>query len=396
MANLTLRRFSKLEMIAAIHPRHLRVFLAPYTGYLEQRGVQLPAGDESLAFPYGAIAQLLMTPDAAMPGEMVEALYYIHEMATPQGHDAMIEALEETGLELESDERATALDLAMQIWLKAPRLLERLHAEQNLFRPRSFEYYRSAEGPLPGSIEPDEEARRRLEADLDRWFVRKRRGRTAQVHIYNQSDSVWFLVRHGEPYKFENVIKEGESGCIFFRPEKFDVIVFEPQTGEIRINARTKGERELYRTMLGQHLFGDPEFFGERSRFILEPLARDGQAALVCRDIAGLEWVKLKEVHLFWGGLHGEVEIRKADDLFDALAMRGNSLPRHVRMTKACFAVKFVHAKVPRTVTISSSNRAQYKRDDDGGIIEQWMRRRGFISFGEGSGGAEAEIVEMY
>ena len=36
------------------------------------------------------------------------------------------------------------------------------------------------------------------------------------------------------------------------------------------------------------------------------------------------------------------------------------------------------------------------KRNDDGGIIEEWMRRRGFIGFGEEAAGAAAEIVEMY
>jgi hypothetical protein len=30
-------------------------------------------------------------------------------------------------------------------------------------------------------------------------------------------------------------------------------------------------------------------------------------------------------------------------------------------------------------LTISSGNRAQFKRDDDAEIIEQWMTNRGFI-----------------
>ena len=41
-------------------------------------------------------------------------------------------------------------------------------------------------------------------------------------------------------------------------------------------------------------------------------------------------------------------------------------------------------------MTINSVNRAQYKRDDDGRIFEDWLRRRGFLSFGEVSAYAAA------
>ncbi len=395
MSTLTLRRFSNIEMLAAIRPNNLRALLAPYSEYLASRGAVMPPETERSGFAFAHIVQVLMTPDAAMPHDLIEALYYIHEMATPQGFEAMMQALEESGLEVEAYEEATALDLAIQIWLKNPRLLERLHAEQGLYRPRSFEYFRSGAGPVPFAV-PSEQAIGNLETDLNAWFVRKRRGRTAKVFHYVQPDSVWFLVRHGEPFKCENVIQEGESTCIVYRPEKFDVIVYEPATGEIRINARTKGERELYRTAFGRHLFGYSDFFSERSRFNLEPLARSGQFSLVCLDVPALEWIKLKEIHMGWGGEYNEVEIRRAEDLFAALTSRGGNLPRHTRLLKATFLVKFRSSKSPRTVVISSSNRAQYKRDDDGGIIEEWMRRRGFIAFGEEAAGAAAEVVEMY
>lgn len=396
MATLTLRRFSNIEMLGAIRPEHFRELLAPYADYLASRGAVMPPEGERSGLGFAHVAQVLMTPDPAMPQDLVEALYYIHEMATPQGFEAMIQALEEGQAEVHADDEATALDLAIQLWLKDPRLLERLHAEQSLHRPRSFEYFRSGVGPVQFML-PGDEAIARLESELNAWFVRKRRGRTAKVFHYVQPDSIWFLVRHGEPFKCENVIQDGgESACIVYRPEKFDVIVYEPATGEIRINARTKGERELYRTAFGRHFFGYSEFFSERSRFNLEPLVRSGQFSLVCLDIPALEWIKLKEIQMAWGGGYNEVEVRRAEDVFAALAERGESLPRHIRLLKATFLVKFRSSKTPRTVVISSSNRAQYKRDDDGGIIEEWMRRRGFIGFGEEAAGAAAEIVEMY
>ena len=43
------------------------------------------------------------------------------------------------------------------------------------------------------------------------------------------------------------------------------------------------------------------------------------------------------------------------------------------------FQVKFADWKRPRSVTIRPSNIAHYTRDDDAELIEQWLRRRGFI-----------------
>jgi hypothetical protein len=395
MATLNLRRFTNYATLTAIRPVHLLLLLEPYKDYFASRGVLLP--DEALnphALPYADIALIMMGPDARMPPDLIEAFYYIHEMASPAGHEAMIEALGLGLIVIKVSEHTTALDLAVQFWLKDRRLLEQLHDEQNLAKPRSFDYFRA---DREKSIEfklPEAPVLRRMEADLDRWFVKKQRGRTARVYAYGREGGAWFLVRHGEPFKHESVIQDGESGCIFFRPEKYDVIAYDAQAGEIRINARTKGERDLYRMMFGRHLFGNDHFFGEQSRFTLEPLRRDGRAALMCLDVRGLEYVRLKEIQFFWGGHYNELETHKAEDVFAAIEERRVVLPKGPRVSKATFGVKFNDAKAERTATISSTNRAYYKRDDDGGILETWMRRRGFIIFGEGSAYA-AQIVGM-
>jgi hypothetical protein len=41
--------------------------------------------------------------------------------------------------------------------------------------------------------------------------------------------------------------------------------------------------------------------------------------------------------------------------------------------------VKFVDCKTPRSVTIKPPNVAQYTRDSDAVILEEWMAQRGFI-----------------
>ena len=57
----------------------------------------------------------------------------------------------------------------------------------------------------------------------------------------------------------------------------------------------------------------------------------------------------------------------------------------HPRIIRAGFQVKFSDAKRPRTLVIRPSNIAQYTRDSDSELLEDWMGRRGFI-INEGRG----------
>jgi len=165
------------------------------------------------------------------------------------------------------------------------------------------------------------------------------------------------------------------------------VIVYNPENGEIRMNARSKGEKELYRTKFGLHFFGDSEFFDGKSKFTLEPLRESGSASILCEDIEGIDWVRLKEFQIFRGGTHKEIEIRKAEDIFASLEERDRSIPNGGRLSKASFQIKFADSKTPRTVTLSSGNRAQFKRDDDAEVLEKWLIRRGFVISGSEDNG---------
>ncbi len=80
-----------------------------------------------------------------------------------------------------------------------------------------------------------------------------------------KEDFVWFLVRHGESFTRESIIKDGEPSSLFYRPKKYDVLVYGPENGETRMNARSKGEKELYRTKFGFRLFGGTKFSMEKA-----------------------------------------------------------------------------------------------------------------------------------
>jgi len=155
--------------------------------------------------------------------------------------------------------------------------------------------------------------------------------------------------------------------------------IYERETRELRVNAPSRAQRELYRGLFGQALFGAADAFIRPMKYTLEPLRSAGRAALVCRDIDGLERIQLVEVQLLIDGVQGELRTLRSSDLFGTLDDRGRQLPVDGRFVKAVFRVTFTDDPRARLVTVRLPNVVIYGRDGDAAIIEAWLRRRGFI-----------------
>lgn len=370
------RFFSQPEILRGIDPENLLSLLADHAPALEVLGLKLP-DDAAVGLDYDRLIELLMTPDK-LPAALREAFYFIHEMATPEGMECLLDAAEKAGFEIVGAPEVSPGDTAVQVWLKDPELLERTHAEQFLRNPRTFESFGTAVAPVPKCGDPVAAAAK-MKADLDDYFQKKKRGRNTKVFPYIRPDGVWFLVRHGDPFKREGAIDErGESVGVYYWPEKFDVLVLDPTEGELRNNARNKGEKKAYRRVFGRHLYGADDFFGGEDKYTLEPLREKGEDALT--PVEGMEQVMLVEVDIYRGGSFHEREIRKADDVFGAYRARNKAFPAKAPITKACLRVTFSDSDTPRTVTIKPPNVAQYTRDADSVIVEKWMKARGFIA----------------
>ncbi|MBU6428875.1 MAG: hypothetical protein KGR26_07695 [Cyanobacteria bacterium REEB65] len=383
MATLKLKNiFTKAETLKAIQPPTLHRLLDRHGDYFRAGGVELgrPSGED---LDYDAIVRALMETDESAPRDLVDDLFFIDEMATKEGMDALLTDIETLppakrnlfGL----DDNSTVADVAVLVRLNAPDLIERRHAARMLTFKRSFLYFQARNGAPPAFTEPSEQTLLALESALDDQFQQMKRGRHSKVFCYPKNDGIWFLVRHGEPCKREGAIEAGEPSSVYYRPEKHDVLCYDERRGELRINAETKKIRELYRAQFGLHLCGDEQQFPGTEKFTLEPLRTSGGDALTCTDVPALEWVHLTEIQYDRGMPDGETEIHRAKDLSRAFDRQGWPIPDEVHILRASFKVKFAESKTPRTVTICSTNAARYGRDSDAAVVEEWLIRRGFI-----------------
>jgi hypothetical protein len=294
------------------------------------------------------------------------------------------------GVLLEPD--ATLLEMALAIWMAAPEALKWLHRRQSTRRMRCFEYF-SAEADASTNLSLNEEGIRQLERSLALYFEKKNRGYGCRIHHCPQEDEHWFLISHGEIYRRETTWEKGRPGTISFRPEKYDLVIYDVLTEELRINAKTDAQREHYRKQFGFYLFGRENHFPGRNKYTLVPLLRDGEAALIADDVTEIRQVRLSELSYAIEDGTPEVRTHKANDVFAALARHQQEMPQTIRLLKASFRITFYDHAKPRPLTIRPSNVALYTRDGDGQVIEDWLQRRGFIARDKVKGHEQYEHV---
>lgn len=380
-SSFRLRRFSSPATLKQIEPALLLRFLEPYRGFLSERGLRLPPEVEEIG--YERLACILMAPDENTPDELLDALFFIDELAEDSLFDDIRDRAVEAGLTLEEPDDPSCADLAVRVWLADRNVLERLHAEQFLTRPKRFESFFSRRDTLPEVYEPSAETLAALEEDLNGWFDTHKKGRGTRVFPFFREDGVWFLVRHGQRLKREGTLeRNGDTASIFYRPEQFDVMIYYPHEGELTIHTQTKGEREAYCRFLGHRLFGDSSFFDLESttpKYTLAPLIENGREALCCSDVEGIQRILLTELQICHDLDEVGVEIYKANDALAFLEAIGRSLAPDARLARVSFKVWFAGENKPRTVTLRTPNIAIFDRESDNEIIHQWLAKRGFL-----------------
>lgn len=377
MSTLNLRRFANPAALKTIEIGALVDLLEKEGGAYV--GDHLHLVRDPATFDYPALALLLANPRDGFPVKLADALHHIHELADPDGLEAMLDAIDDRGLHLGLGVDPSPADVAVRLWLADHDLLERTHAERFIVRPKSFESWLgkgTAVNKLPA---PDATVRAAMEAAFDDWFDKKKRGRHSKVFAFERADATWFLVRHGQPMDRRGIIKGGTSTSSFERPEKYDVVSYVHERDELNIHAQTKGEKQLYCVEFGRYLFDDPDYFPDTGKYTLEPLITDGEDSMACDDIDGIESITLREVRLFYGGAEPEAVTRRAPkgDLFAVLRARGQELRK--LPFQASFLVKFAGSKNPRTVAIKPPNVATYQREADEDVVCRWLKARGFL-----------------
>lgn len=388
-----LRNFSNPAILKAISRPLMMQFLQRYDEFFDGRHFTMNACEE---LDYDHLASILMSPGEDTPEELLDALFFIDEMSLPGYYDELMNKVSKAGIDMGTLPQPTVGDLAVAIWLASPSLLESIHAEQFMVRAKKFDSFLTTCSTIPSFTFPAVATVQNLEGDLNNWFETKKRGRGTKVFVFMRDDIAWFLVRHGEPYKREGTLKNGEPSSIFYRPEKFDVLLYNPEIGEFSIHTSTKGEKKAYCKFFGRHIFASESTFDiDRcgDKYTLDPLRIDDSDSLLCTDVDGIDEINLCELQFRHDANIYHIEIHKADDVFEALELQSRCIPAGASLVKASFKITFTNSIRPRTVSIRPPNVAIFDRESDNLLVNTWLEKRGFITIKKEAIDGETDVV---
>lgn len=374
--DLKLRWLACPSVIKQISRPLLCRFLSRHRRFLARHGVRVSRN----GFDEDGLICVLAAPPRDMPPTLLNALAFVDEMAGPDTFDQLVELAESLGLRVR--EHATPADVALRVWLADPSELEARHALHLVRRGKTFRIFRgkgSGFCPLPPVTRENLMA---METDLNEWFHTLRRGRGTRVYVFERDDAKWFLVRRGEPCVRLGSLETGQSVPIHYRPERFDLVLYNPRFGSIGVCCDPPRATDAYCRVLGRYLFRDDEYFKTDLHghpFSLAPITEQGRACLACSDVDGIDRVRLIELEARGESGQFHTDLCKADDVFRVVEEAHRRLPAPTSFRRGRFAILFSDDPVEQHLTIQLPNIVTMDHGLNIKLIEQWMWLRRFI-----------------
>ncbi len=125
-----------------------------------------------------------------------------------------------------------------------------------------------------------------VQSELDDWFERNHCGSGCKVLTFRGADQTWFVVRHGQRKVREpSQADDGTSSTEFFRPQKYDVLLYDRGEDWIAVHAGSKRKIALYLKALGRIVFGDASYFTGGGIFTLSPLVESGAESMISSEL---------------------------------------------------------------------------------------------------------------
>jgi len=159
--------------------------------------------------------------------------------------------------------------------------------------------------------------------------------------------------------------------------EHCSLAVLRPKIQELRtmVHPRDQLRPETYRILYGKILYSDRGYFSDLDVFTLEPLLNDGENALQCRDIAGLEEVILTQCK--FRTVAGEILALYGSDAIHMIGEMKQTLLANSELFSAKFRFRINTMKKAQTLKIKLGNRAEFPLRYEK-AVETWLMARGF------------------
>lgn len=389
-SNFTPKFVSSPQLLECISRPVLLRLLNKYEEFFTSRRAMPAEGGE---MDYDRLSVVIASPSEVMSAHLMADLFYWDEVAEMADSDDLVEIATKHAIEIDGE--ATSAEMALLIRLEAPEAIEDLHAALHahglLRKKKRFLSYFATVGSLPKWKKPSARSLKKFENDMDDWYDSNKKGRGTRVSLIEKDGAAWFIVRHGETFKRESALDNGQPTLVFYRPEAYDLLIYYHKQGELAIynSGNSKRERRAYCTYLGKSLFDNASFFekNDAAKYTLEPLRERKRASLDCSDVDGLESARLTYLRYRFNGQNEHCVTHKANDVFTGLENIDEDIPPGAELV--CMGVKLTPSSQlggERNVKLYSPNISVYDHERDAELAHRFLAEKGFIIARRGKG----------
>ncbi len=381
MTTAKYQRFTNLRVLKSIKHDRLLKFLSPHHDYIASRGLRLPRKGIINDSEFERIGEILRTPDHNTPSELMCAVHMVNELARESTMETLLHQIEDLAEAFDNDEKIMPADVAVEAILRNRVLAESIHRLQALNARRTYSYFQANSDEVPVLDVPLDRRRVSFELCVGTYFESKKCGRGTQATVHLTDDVLEINVSHGRPWQLQDILVDGARDILNFQPLHEDLLQYNRLTGELKINAATPIQKEMYRAAFGLYFFDDPGLFPPGDIWTAEPLRQNSEASLSVVNVPQLLSATLTGVTLFIAGAKPELVTTRRADLIEVLDERISyfeNLDIDVRIAEARIELLFGDGRRTRSVAIKPPNIAVYTRDGDADVIEAFLKDRGY------------------
>lgn len=384
------RCFASTKALRRLDPKVLVELLGHFREYVESKGLALPPPQEATAvnLDYGRLRDVCMAGD--IPHELDDVLFHVCALGSLEGWDKIQREAEfqKNRLDFRTADLSFA-DLAIKAWLwdwpNNRALLEQSYARAKIHSRSSYVYYPAVKGLRQPYRPPTAAGLDGVRAELAEYFVGEALGKGTSLLIYDYEKETWFLIRYpGQLERHEAIGVDGEVETPVFKPAEYDAVVYHKDYRDLRLNTNRAKEHKKYRIVFGNLLFGTGNAFDPVERIVhLEPLKGECRDIFKCEDVPGLGSIAPIEVGFCSLAAPGREMVWRSEPDCSLLDYGGSDERLLPDDTHSVAYAKFRYRRKDRvkhdTVTVHTGKTLNYERDGDSAVLEQWLRRRGFI-----------------
>jgi hypothetical protein len=344
----------------------LRDYVGIWDGRLELDGANLDVP---------RFKDFLVNGDGDGKDELLETLYRAYDLCTERGHEDLVSACRDFGYDPDPDGELPVECLSLKVRVDNEDAFSLAYDRNTLWRAERFSIFRGKEAKAIVDLPA---AALLFQGKLAEVFKEDKKSDRVLVRQYQEGSYLNFIVYHEKRTKAELIFKgtrmRPKVSPTVLRPAQQDFISYNPETGQVEIEARFENEESILRKQFAECCLGNTDFFegaDAANQINLARIAEDDFDIPVDDEHTAV----LTELHFTLQQKHTPSFSIRSKDALETLDL--NYLRKRLKgatIRRAVFKVTFPDDRRGKRIELSGTNRVKFKRATHAEEVFQYLK----------------------